>query len=118
MTGFLTPAVQSWPSVAPVYNGQALDQLREPLQFVTNTGEMITIPAGYTSDGGSIPWWGRWLVNPANNQRAWWLHDWAWDNGRDDHADLLNQALIADDCPKFHRFLIVFAVANNKRKRV
>jgi hypothetical protein len=107
---FINPALQVWPADLPVSKGRALDRLAEDLHFETSRGVVITIPAGFTSDGGSVPWWGRWLVNPSHNQRAWWVHDWAWDNDRADHGRLLNEALIADDCPWLHRHCIVIAV--------
>jgi hypothetical protein len=107
---FLNSALQVWPADIPVSKGQALDRLAEDLHFETTYGEIITVPAGFESDGGSIPWWGRWLVNPSHNQRAWWVHDWAWSLGRYDHARLLDDALVADDCPFLHRVVIVLAV--------
>ena len=107
---FLSQAVQAWPSIEPVKNGVAFDALVEPLRFRTSYGEEVTVPSGFESDGGSVPWWGRWLVNPAHHQRAWWIHDWAWVNHRYDHARLLDDALIADGCPFFHRVCIVLAV--------
>ena len=107
---FLNSAFQVWPADLPVKNGRALDLLAEDLHFETSWGEVVTVPAGFKSDGGSVPWWGRWLVNPSHNQRAWWVHDWAWDTGRYDHDRLLDEALIADDCPTLHRLVIVLAV--------
>lgn len=107
---FLNPAIQTWPHNPPAYKGRAHDRLVEDLRFQTSWGEIITVPAGYISDGGSVPWWGRWLINPSHNQRAWWVHDWAWDQGMWNHARLLDEALLADNCPLWHRVLIVLAV--------
>ena len=110
MPRFKNPAFQCWPASEPVKGGRALDVLMEPLGFVTSWGAQIEIPAHFKSDGGSIPWWGRAMINPAYNQRAWWVHDWAWENNRSDHALLLDDALLADGCMPLHRFLIVWAV--------
>lgn len=107
---FLNSAFQVWPADTPVTNGRALDRLVEDLHFETSTGEIITVSAGFTSDGGSVPWWGRWFINPSHNQRAWWVHDWAWENNREDHAELLDDALYADDCIPIHKYFIVKAV--------
>lgn len=107
---FRGPAVQHWPAGGAARNGKGVDLLLENLVFDTSWGQTVTVPKGFTSDGGSVPWWGRWLVNPSNNQRAWWVHDWAWDNHWHNHARLLDEALIADDCPLFHRIVVVLAV--------
>ena len=110
MPRFLNAASQVWPANLPVRNGRALDRLIEDLYFETSNGDIIVVPAGFTSDGGSIPWWARWLINPLHNQRAWWVHDWAWENNREDHAELLNDALHADNCIPFYKYFIVKAV--------
>jgi hypothetical protein len=106
---FLNKAFQVWPSEEPI-DGQALDCLAENLYFETSDGELITVPAGFKSDGGSIPWWGRVVINPTHNQRAWWVHDWAWENNRKDHDKLLREALKVDNCPRLKRHLILLAV--------
>ena len=107
---FVNTVIQSWPDTIPVKNGKALDVLVEPLIFVTDDNETITIPSGFKSDGGSIPFWARLFINPVHNQRAWWVHDWAWEKNRKDHATLLSQALKVDGCPNWQRYLIVLAV--------
>lgn len=110
MGSFLNKAVQAWPLEAKATNGHNLKYLVEDLVFIADNNETIVIPVGFTSDGGSIPSWARWFINPAHNQRAWWLHDWAWEQEREDHYILLNQALKYDDCPNFKRKIIVLAV--------
>ena len=110
MGRFLTKAVQTWPREYVASNGESLETLKEDLLFESDDGELIIIPTGFTSDGGSIPSWARWFINPVHNQRAWWLHDWAWDNKRKDHYILLDQALKYDNCPNLKRYIIVLAV--------
>jgi hypothetical protein len=43
-----------------------------------STGWLITIPMGFISDLGSIPWWCRWLFKPRDEaaRRAYLLHDY------------------------------------------
>lgn len=110
MGRFLNKATQTWPTKEQAIKGKSLETLKEDLYFETDEGEKIVVPSGFTSDGGSIPSWGRWFINPVDNQRAWWLHDWAWDNKRKDHYILLDQALKYDNCPNLKRYIIVLAV--------
>ncbi|MGL5079706.1 MAG: DUF1353 domain-containing protein [Waterburya sp.] len=98
-----------WP-VSPPRNGKAMEALTKPLVFDTGS-EIIEVPVNFLSDGGSIPWWGRWFINPAHHRRAWIIHDWAWDTNRPDHAHLLDLALALDDCPILQRRVIVKAVS-------
>ena len=110
MARFLNKAVQIWPLTDKATKGHSLETLKEDLYFETDDGEKIIVPSGFTSDGGSVPSLGRWFINPTHNQRAWWLHDWAWEQEREDHYLLLDQALKYDNCPNFKRKLIVLAV--------
>jgi hypothetical protein len=55
--------------------------LGEPLVWEVRgagRGFDLTVPQGFVSDLGSIPWWCRWAVNPADPQlaKAFILHDW------------------------------------------
>lgn len=50
-------------------------EVRDATGFVT---DLISVPTDFLTDLGTVPWWGRWLVNPADPQcaKAFILHDW------------------------------------------
>jgi hypothetical protein len=80
--------------------------LAEPLPWEirdaagTVTGQIV-VPAGFLTDLGSVPWWARSLVNPADPQcaKAYVLHDWCLDCGGPlrqlEAAGVLHEALRA-----------------------
>lgn len=76
----------------------------------------IVIPAGFLTDLGSIPWYGRWLINPADPQlaKAFILHDHilrAFGPEKQPFAaSQLYEALRALDAPRWKRKLITVAV--------
>jgi hypothetical protein len=58
--------------------GRGLFRLDEELP-VRLFGETITIPQGYVTDGASIPWFARGLVDVwGRDGRPAILHDWLW----------------------------------------
>lgn len=100
----------------------------EPLVFEVGpaaSGHLITVEPGFTSDLGSIPWFARWLLNPANPRcaRAYLLHDKIneltshvlphWLNGYSSQfaAACLYEALAIDGEPEFSRKAQFFGVA-------
>ena len=80
-----------------------------------NTGS-ITVPDGFDTDLGSIPWFGRWLFSPADAQcaQAYILHDWLlddWGKGRQiEAAGVFYQALKALNVPQWRRMVQTVAV--------
>lgn len=93
--------------------------LAEPLVWEVRGPESsftISVPAGFDTDLGSIPWWGRWLINPADPQlsKAFVLHDYILQAFGPEKqpfaASQLYEALRALDCPRWMRKVIVAAV--------
>lgn len=76
----------------------------------------IVIPAGFLTDLGSIPWCGRWLINPADPQlaKAFILHDYILrafgPEKQPFSASQLYEALRALDAPRWKRKLVTAAV--------
>src|SRR6185437_8718655 len=64
----ITPFGSEWEVEAPL----RWELLRK------GSGLAVTVPAGFTTDLASIPWWLRWLYNPADPRyaKAVVLHDW------------------------------------------
>jgi len=59
-----------------VENCDSMWQLTEPLIYVGAT-QTFVVPAGFTTDLGSVPWWATWLVpRDGKGRRAYVLHDW------------------------------------------
>jgi len=50
----------------------------EPFVYITRAGSRLTIRPGFTSDGGSIPWFAHWFCPPWGTEadEAFVLHDW------------------------------------------
>jgi hypothetical protein len=109
---FETDLVVRW--AGPDGKGEGEDVLASPLvaRVITDhtPSELIEIPAGFRTDGGSIPWGARLLIDPTHTRRAFVLHDWAYAEGRDDHAELFDAALRADRCRPWLRWLMTVAV--------
>lgn len=78
--------------------------------------EEIEVPVGFYTDLGSVPWFGRWLFNPADPQsaKAYILHDWLlylWGGERQlEAAGVLSQALKALAVKTWRRVLATLAV--------
>lgn len=109
---FDTALVVRWDG--PDRKGEGEDVLVSPLvaHVVSDytPPERIEIPAGFRSDGGSIPWGARLLIDPTHTRRAFVLHDWAYAERRDDHAALFDAALRADRCRPWLRWIMTVAV--------
>lgn len=95
--------------------------LAEPLVWEVRTaaGEVtdeIIVPTNFLTDLGSIPWWGRWLFNPADPQcaKAYVLHDWVlalWGPERQlEAAGVMREALAALGVSEGRRKLQVLGV--------
>jgi len=57
-----------------------------PLVYRGKT-ETFTIPAGFTTDFGSVPWFASWLVHPTFQVEAFVLHDWLYSSGEVSRQD-------------------------------
>lgn len=88
-------------------------------QVIDATGQVtgsIVVPAEFLTDLGSIPWWARWLFNPADPQcaKAYVLHDFAlhaWGPERQlEAAGLAYQAMKVLEVPKWRRILQTLAI--------
>jgi hypothetical protein len=55
--------------------------LIEDFSYYTNDGEIFTVPAGYTTDFATSPWWA-WSIFPriGTYTKAAVFHDWCYDN--------------------------------------
>lgn len=59
--------------------GEGLDKLALPyLCICSPVGEYVDMPAGTKTNGGTIPWWARWIVDPHDPQfvTAFLVHDY------------------------------------------
>jgi len=93
--------------------------LAEPLIWeVRGLGQTITltVPAYFTTDLGTVPWWAGWAVSPSDPQlaKAFILHDWLLAEFgpacQPFAASQLYEALRALDVPRWKRKLITAAV--------
>lgn len=82
-------------------------------------GWSVTIPAGFETDLASIPWWGRWLINPEDPEaaRSAVLHDFLLDPAQGfgpEHQQLavsqFYEAMKFDGVALWHRLLMAAAV--------
>jgi hypothetical protein len=112
MVTFETPLITRWDG--PDSKGEGEDVLMAPLAARVihdhTPEERLEIPVGFRSDGGSIPWAARLLIDPTHTRRAFVLHDWAFNAGRHDHVELFEAGLRADRCRPFLRGLMTVAV--------
>lgn len=83
--------------------------LRE-LRYVTASGDVITIHAGFVTDFASIPWVFRRLFQPATgkHRRAAVVHDWVYrtagvDMTRKECDDLFNEIMEVDQTQGWKR---------------
>jgi len=93
-------------------------QLAQPLRYYSHiVKKVITVPAGYRSDGLSVPWFFRRVfprVGPG--RRAAIVHDWlcderpGWSTGQI-AADIFREAMSVDKVPKWKRNLMYWVVA-------
>jgi hypothetical protein len=69
----------------------------------------IVIPQYFVTDLGTVPWWARWLINPADPQcaKAWILHDYVLETYGPERqiecSGILYEALKALKIPKWKR---------------
>lgn len=74
-----------------------------------DTTHEIVIPKYFVTDLGTIPWWARWLINPADPQcaKAWILHDYVLETygpeRQIESSGILYEALKALKIPKWKR---------------
>lgn len=78
------------------------------------SGRWVIVEAGFDTDLASIPWWGRWLINPADPAiiRAAVLHDALLRCGwhQQSAAGEFHAALRAGDVPRWKCSIMYFAV--------
>lgn len=56
--------------------GRPLFELRAPYHYRLGPGCVITVPAGYVTNFGTIPRWFAWIVSPTELHTAAIVHDW------------------------------------------
>lgn len=79
------------------------------------SGLMVTVPAGFTTDLATVPWWARWLLNPVDPDfaKAAILHDWLLvdpSNSRLEAAAVFHDALLASRVSHFRAVPMTLAV--------
>ena len=57
-------------------DGRALFQLEDDYHYQLGPGSVITVPAGYVTNFGTIPQFMGWFVQPAQLREAAIVHDW------------------------------------------
>lgn len=95
---------------SPDSKGESDAVLTRSLTLITTNGDVFTVPRG-SSGRASIKWYLRPFVSPDHYRRAWFVHDEALRDNRIDHIYLIEQALIADNCPPKRRKMIVAGIA-------
>jgi|ETNvirnome_2_300_1030623.scaffolds.fasta_scaffold01405_5 hypothetical protein len=91
--------------------------LLKELQFATDDGRVIYVPAGFITDFASVPKFFRRLFQPATGKyrRSAVPHDWIYRTpdvaiSKEDADIFFLQGMIIDDTPKWKRTLLYAAV--------
>lgn len=97
------------------HHGRAVVELAAPLRFDTTLADGLTVPPGFRSDYATIPWWLRWLFNPAGKYRcAAILHDYLYSRAGSCSrfvADaIFREAMARSGVPLHVRVVIYYAV--------
>jgi len=87
------------------------------MRYVTSSGDVIYVPAGFVTDFASVPWFFRRLIPPATGRyrRAASLHDYIYrettlDIPRGVGDEIFLEAMIADGVPEWQRTTMYHAV--------
>ena len=88
---------------------------RDPIHFQID-GKVFTVPAGYTSQGFSVPRWMWWIITPTSDKRTLipaGKHDWTYDNhvvSRSSADRYFRDDLIRHKFPIFLAYIVWLAV--------